>query len=366
MKRMLFATSALVGATLLGGSFAQAAMMAPALKLSGELVFILRSADKKVPGNLSAIDATLSDSKIAFAADGETDSGWTYGGSGAINPGRATVTGDGASIYVGGAFGKVEMGRIGSSAASASKGAGVLPSGAYDSGKWTDGIVDGGVSAGLSIAGDISGNGIKYTSPSLSGLSFGISYTPVTGDSYNTAYVADAEGYTNLIGASATYDGNFGDFGAKATVSFGSATPAIASSNVTNLALVQDESMEDLSSIHAGVNVSFSGIGVGVGYGNNGNTGCVKDADGCDGGTWIDAGVAYAIGPARLGLGFLNATKEVDGNDQKRSAFSVEASYKAVDGLTAFGGFLSNKDDKGDDSDTTDSNVIVIGTKVTF
>ena len=193
MKKLLIATSAVVGLGLVSADFAAAQ-----LETSFSGLVRVRYTDSNATGQEGSLDTNRT--QVAWAVTGTTDSGLTYGGqvtwqSGA---GKGTFNEDKGNIFVGGGFGTVTVGNV--SAASSSLSAGV--SGAASGG------LDGDLTlraSGPTITGNNGGSDrLLYVSPSFNGLTF-------AADVYTDDDNTENDGGQKGMSAGIKYSGEFAD-----------------------------------------------------------------------------------------------------------------------------------------------------------
>ena len=167
MRKVLLATTALVA---IGGVSAASADVS--LSASASWVYDSWSDDTTAT---TSTNNTSTESDADFTISGSTtaDSGMTFGGSIAFDD---TTDGDDSNMFISDDWGRIDMGEANDAAKSASAGNSATDAGISGSTKVT--TLDGSVSAGLgtdTIVGGENANGLKYTSPTVNGLTLAVS-----------------------------------------------------------------------------------------------------------------------------------------------------------------------------------------------
>lgn len=186
-------------------------------------------------------------------------------------------------------------------------------------------------------------DGIKYQSPSFSGLGFIASFIPdasaqIGTDKFINTTTAATGAVKNRIEAAITYSGTFGGTGIGADVGFGGGSPEATTG------------YQNMSVIDAGLKVSFAGVEVGGQFDTGKYAGGFNALPkGYGDTTAYDAGVLYSFGAAQVGAQYYGykiatgmATKE------KFSGAALGATYHLNPGVTFFfDGLSGSKTDTG-------------------
>jgi len=352
MKKGLLATSALVGASLLGApAMAAAPNVADNLKLTitGNLrtTIMIHSQDQAVTG----MNADLSDgfqfrgaeeSEIAFQASATAANGLGYGFQIEVQTQTDdTANADEAWMYIDSpTFGRIELGdqddaadRMMIDGADAQAGRGgnnfsVTTGGAIrGTGLAT---ID---SASITRAGDASK--IIYFTPRFSGFQLGLSYTPDTGQDGGENAGTDG---ANTASTLADFADVFA-FGVNYVNTFSGAKVTLAATYQFG----ENESIlnEDLSIWGIGGQVVYSGFTFAAGYANSGDTMRTKvaTAAGADGGSWWNVGLMYTTGPWDFSAGYFSGTADNGtlAKDSTATQFAVSTTYRMAPGWTLAG-----------------------------
>lgn len=384
MKRILLGTSALAAVAFLVP--AAGAGEAPKLSVSGGLDYhiatISRSQDNGADlladtwGRGVQISSQQYMSEIAFSAkDGLADNGLEYGAEVQWRPTQGSTGGiDEAWITLGGLWGNIKLGDEDGAFDDDVAGYYITPIGGQDAGHWgaSFGPSDGpsqngffktntwaGFTGVIGETGDASK--IKYTTPTLSGLSANVAFTPDSGKSFDGANTNNAGNFQNVTEIGVDYNADLDGVavGAHGAYVIGKHDSALGTS------------FEDAKGWQAGAKVGFSGFTVAASYGDRGKGGCPTSSTFCDQGSYYEGGVAYAINDLTVGATVFNGTatpSEVDKKDTFTS-YSVEANYKLAEGLSAYSGVMvANYEthDSAGAAQSADATSFIVGTRVSF
>lgn len=365
MKQILMGTSALAFAALTAGS--AMAAEAPELKISGSMEYFFRTSDNddvNVQGSGSEIALYDSTSEIVFDVNAIADNGLEYGAQVQWRYGANSI--DEAWLEFGGNWGKVYFGdQDGAVDGRQIAGASVLAKGLHDEGRWMDAVDLTGNDNDyddidtIGLVGESSdASKIYYETPSFSGFSAAVSYTPDSNSSFGTGNNDDA-GFDNVWETSLAYDANFNGVGFSAMVGALGGDP--------NEGTTGGVEREDDVAWLAGAMVNYAGFEVAAGYGDRGEHGCVSGTN-CDMGMFYDFGVAYNFDALKVGAAYFHSEANENGlgSDDELDTFGVEANYQIAEGLSTFGGVLWANSEDGDSNDDRDSTVFVVGTALSF
>lgn len=383
MRKILFATSALVGATaiassaLAGGTHAveQAKPNAGALTVmvGGQIDFQGGLVDQDVTNPGERDGRFSNDTEIHVQVSGSTDS-FDYGAVIELNADISDdANNDGgnadkAFIFVeNDGFGRVELG--GNSGASET-----LEVDASNIARATGGI-DGDwhryVNTGNTIIrpnlntsadwADADAEKITYYTPRFSGVQLGASYIVDTNNGSTTAVsnLNNDGGYEGVFAGGINYEGNINE-------NVGLEAALVGEYGQSEQLAGVDR--EDLRSWSAGLGVNFAGFSLAGNYADLGDSGAFVGTDADQ--TYWSLGAAYENGPFGLSATYLDSSADygVAGSaDLKNLSFGadyqlapgfvpyVEATFFDIDDTTVVGGVGSNK-----------GNVILVGSELTF
>jgi outer membrane protein OmpU len=287
--------------------------------------------------------------RVTITPTAKADNGLEYGARlrfGTDAPTRNTAE-DRAFLFANGSFGAVSLGQL--NGLSDEYGI-IAPS------DWGTGGVDGSFPAYLGNSGAnapvtignirtlISGNSSTravYLTPKFAGFQFGATYQP-NSDSVNTDINRQKTttpnglftgAYRDVYEVGGNYAGTFGDVTVGADVYYlGGKAKGSSTSTAT---------YEDLSSVNAGLSVSYAGLKVAGSYAWSGDSGYVKRSSVATATSrekqdvWT-VGAQYTFGPTTIGAGYLNAkdagSLTVAGKS-KFELYTIGAKYVIAPGL---------------------------------
>jgi outer membrane protein OmpU len=385
MKKILFATSALVGAAafassaLAGGTHAAEPAKANAgaltVMVGGQIDFQASAADQDLVTANENDNRFANDTEIHVQASGSTEN-FDYGAVVELN---ADISDDADSdggnadkafIFVeNDGFGRVELG--GNSGASQT-----LEVDASNIARATGGIdgdFDRYVNTGagtsynlypnLPVANDdVDGTDaqkITYYTPRFSGVQFGASYTPDTNAGSTTAVSSfdNDAGYSDVFAVGLNYEGQINEnagIEAAITGEFGDAE------------LDTTTAREDLSAYQAGIAANFSGFSVAGSYGDLGESGVVSTATGVDQTFWT-LGTAYENGPFGVSATYLDSTNEISGVSYDATNLVLGADYQLAPGFVPYvEASFFDLDRSATTNNDNSGNVILVGSELTF
>ena len=373
MKKVLYGTTALVAAGVMGAGSADAKI---SLGIGGymntffSVASINESDDVSQDYNPTGL---FSDGEVHFKGEYKHDNGITFGANvqlemfGDFNSGGDTI--DEKYAYVDGDFGRIVAGSENSAAyimhyAAPNVG---LP---VNSG-WVTVFIP---NTGLGMSGvnrsplgstyldyGNDDNTLTYYTPRFYGFQVGLSYTPsVTGngDGKNFPVEADVETeYSNGFAVGVNYVEDFNGFG-------------VAISGGYRFAQVDDTrhdppagtAADDYQSVSAGINLSYAGFTIGGSYANEmegkqncgSNSSCpVGIVNSTEGYAW-DVGVSYEMGPWAFGVTYFHGQDEGQiavKSDDELDAVQGGVSYALGPGISARAGVMWGQwsPEQGDD-----------------
>jgi outer membrane protein OmpU len=349
MKNVLMASSAIVGAAVLVASPAAA----QELKLSAFSQFMASGGDA---------DADTSDRGFGFATNTEihvngtimADNGITFGFRVEIEADAgASNNVDENSIFASGSFGKLEFGNndgvedsfmVNGSNSGVDYGGVGNPTSNFLSSAYIDGT-----RTSVDLRGGVESSDatkITYTTPSFSGFSAGVSYTPSTAhDGRGNAFDDADGGFHDQIGLGLGYEGEFNGVGVELGL-------------VGAYASADEEPEDDAYGVGGGVAISFAGFTIATGA-------VYDDFDGNGGEGWAwDAGIGYAAGPWNFSVNSIYS--ELDDSDIDLLGGSANVGYNLAPGVSVFlTGFVGTQDgpNGGEDNDIV---AVTSGLKVSF
>jgi predicted porin len=347
MKKGLLASSALVGASLLGApAMAAAPTVADNLQLTivgtmRSTLFVYNQDQDTAPG-YPLVDEGKGytfrgndESEIRFLARGKADNGLAYGFDVEVQ----TQTNDSTNadevwFFIDSpSFGRIEIGdqddapdRMMIDGADAQAGRG-----GNNVGTDTGGVIgrtelatiD---SATITRSGDSSK--VIYFTPRFSGFQFGASFTPDTGMDGGEDANRSGSNFTDVWGFGVNYQNTFS--GARVTVA---ATYQTGGN--------EDDTLEGVDIWGVGGQVVYAGFTFAAGYANSGDTLRSKadTAAGADGGNWWNVGLMYTTGKWDFSVGyFAGAASNPSGTpDSESMVAAISATYRVAPGWVLAG-----------------------------
>ncbi len=386
MKKLLLATSALVGLAVL----AEPAAAQVTVTLGGSLRFGAvwydddESAAETAAGGLREFEF-YTNTEIVVRADGKADNGLTYGAyiemeadqRGDVDNGDSS---DEVNLYVAGGWGRIELGDQ-DGVSDVFGGSITAPSG-YGTGGWDGDWGQAGVRNSLSGGNTVrefatnssvefttpknpdSGDSTKitYYTPNFAGFQAGVSYVPQNGsEGQNVNRFERTGGFQDFIEAGVRYSGAF----AGATVNVG-ATGTWAEGTAP---LAGGAAIEDLFAYQVGAQVGYAGFLVGGSYMNAADSGLAPGAFDDDNEVWA-AGVQYTTGPIVVGVSYLSGEHEgstaVAANDEYE-AWYIGATYTIAPGFTTgLDVVLFESDEEQGTAFDNEGTIVLLSTRVAF
>ncbi len=336
MRKLLFGTTALVGASMLAAGAAQAADPIKIVTFGWVNSYIGIAETDEADGEDFNAGATHLDGQVNFKGSTTLDNGIEVGVRLEIempNPGALDET----FVWLKGDFGELRAGNhnsAGYSMISGVPGVGVP----INSGWISDFIpfVDGylgdfrsvGVSTKIDFAND--DNGIIYYTPRFSGFQFGVSYHPNADRANQKAGVTDTTGtdYFNGVGVGMTFVESFNGFDVNLGASYARAEAGDATAALGG---------DDQEQVMVSLNLGTAGFTIGAAYANQ-LEGRFNDAgtESNEGENWA-VGAGYSTGPWTVTLAYMHGEVEGDTanvNEDEIDAVAGAISYALGPGIT--------------------------------
>lgn len=306
MKKALFATTAIVAASVAGAASAEGLT----LKTTGWINAGVAFADNQIdfgPGAASAEDFhIIRDGEIHFTGSGTLDNGITLKARVEL---EAFTTGDQIDenyVQIGGSFGTIQIGGNDTAKVEIGGGAGNVCISPYGYSCYYDGASTLDSKAYLGLSGYNDSLSIAYYTPNFMGFQAGVSFTPDTSADGSTDGRANgADNGDDLFSIGAKYRGDFGD----------------ASVGISGGWADADDGLSDVW--HIGADVGFSGFSVGVIF---------QDLGAAE--EWA-VGASYSTGPWSIGGGYARNNNGGPGSTEQ-AQFGV--AYALGPGVSAYAG----------------------------
>jgi len=334
MKKILLGTTAIAAAAL----YAQAAQAQITVSLGGYTEFFGAYYDDDV-ANRTEREFQL-ETEIVVRADGKADNGLLYGAKvelqNSSGPGTsAGVVTDEASVYLGGTWGRIELGDFDGAADTLAIyapliGIEQLDGDAYDFLTATPGAgsPNAGVTFGARPFFDIikapdSGDATKvmYLTPRFAGIQAGVSYATQSQDEGQSVVAFESNTrYKDFFEFGANYTGNFAGF----SVALGATGSTASGEEAAGVG-----ELEDFFAWQVGGQVGYAGFKLGGGYVEGDDFGATAGTDSGDASAW-HVGGSYTAGPFAVGISYADA-------EGAKPGFATYASeYKTYGGGVAY------------------------------
>ncbi|EWY40669.1 hypothetical protein N825_35165 [Skermanella stibiiresistens SB22] len=393
MRNILLATTAL--AAVVG--FTSAANAQMKVTLGGYTEFFAAIYDN----NVSAVGTQQSgterefqlETEILIKADGKADNGLLYGAkvelqNGIPTAGTTGIGTDEASVYIGGSWGRLELGDFDGAADTLSIYAPLVGIESID-GDGIDFLAVNGVSfagktgtfevgrtpwgAAIKAPDSSDATKIMYLTPRVAGFQGGFSYTPENGDeAQNVIANKNTRDYTDFLEFGINYTGEFSGV----SVALGATgTSANGKGTTTSVAL------KDFTAYQLGGQVGYAGFKFGGSYIDADNYYVQTKTDSGDQHAW-NVGASYTAGPATVGViyseseGYKRAMGSTPTSTyaDKYELYGLSGSYTLAPGLLIMSDLLYLEEDlKTNAASTaaankvsTDGYVWVISTRLNF
>jgi outer membrane protein OmpU len=310
------------------------------------------------------------ETEIVVKADGKADNGLLYGAkvelqNGTPNVARTGVGTDEASVYVGGTWGRFELGDFDGAADTLKIYAPVIGVEQID-GDYSD-FAGAPPNFGIHIPNSGDATKIMYLTPRIAGFQAGASYTPESdNESQAVVPLKNTSQYRDFAEFGANYTGEFGPVGVQlgATLTTAEGQPSTVAGSV-----------KDFTAWNVGALFTFGGFALGGGYVDAGDfkvptVGAIDN----DQSVW-HAGFSYTAGPVAVAASYMEAEGYSDANggySTDYKAYGVGATYTVAPGLLLETDLMYFQDDflTGTRGATTkgsnDGYVFVVGTRLDF
>jgi hypothetical protein len=334
MRKSLLATTAIVGASMVGAAAAEASDP-PVLKFDGFMRFELKWVDQDVTvGRDRTVHFESDDAGFNMNADATADNGLKYGVKIEIDTDNfekgALI--DETRIRFSGDWGIVDLGDDdGAGDAMAYGGENVFTAGGgYDGGASSafDFIGAKKASPDLGLGGGDTGDASKitYYSPRFSGFRFGASYTPDSGNNLASKISTGDNDLVHVFELGADFVEKIGDVDFRVHLT-GGVGEYDGDSN--------DDSMEDAGGYMAGVGLGWSGWSLALGYGDAGS-GLQAKGGIQDNGEWFSSGLGYSMDQYTFALGYFHGERTGDRGEEDTDFITVQAQYNMAPGLDVY------------------------------
>jgi outer membrane protein OmpU len=309
------------------------------------------------------------ETEIVVKADGKADNGLLYGAKIELQnstPRVGTGVGtDEASVYVGGTWGRFELGDFDGAADTLKIYAPVIGVEQID-GDYTD-FAGAPPNFGIHIPNSGDATKIMYLTPRIVGLQAGASYTPESdNEAQAVVTLKNASQYKDFAEFGVNYTREFGGFGLQlgATLTTADGQPRTVAGSV-----------KDFTAWNLGALVTYGGFAFGGGYVDAGDfkvptVGAIDD----DQSVW-HAGFSYTVGPVAVAASYMDAEGYSDANggySTDYKAYGVGATYTVAPGLLLETDLMYFEDDflTGTRGATTKGSnegyVFIVGTRLDF
>jgi len=384
MKKILLATTGLVGAALVAGA---ASAETPKVTLGGYADFQAGYTDDDF--NTDRRDVGFrNDNEITVHVDGKTDGGLGYG---AVVDLEADITADADAqgvnaartfTYLEGSWGRFELGGNKDAAANLRVDASTLAvaTGGIN-GSWTYFVNPAvgntatsatnvpfittskllGEHGSTFVAGDEStynATKVNYYTPRWYGFQGGVSYTPDSedrgqGNSAANGFRSDTTGFGNIWDLSVNYENQFSN-GIK-----------LAASGAYELGDSEVAATEDIGAWNIGALLGYQGFSIAGSYGDWDDSGQAAGS-GLDDNTYWTAGLAYEGGPFGVSATYLDSNVETGAGDDEFNNLVLGADYKLAPGLTPYAEVSFYEYDAAGTVNDNDGTTVILGTQLAF
>jgi outer membrane protein OmpU len=340
MKKALLAGTAITAAAL----YAQSAQAQIVVSLGGYTEFFAAYYDDDVPGRTDH-EFEL-ETEIVVRADGKADNGLLYGAKVELQnstPNSGTGVGtDEASVYLGGTWGRIELGDFDGAADTLAIYAPVVGMEQIDGDAYDflsvqvppeTGTLFGALPMGSMVQAPDSGDATKimYITPRFAGFQAGGSYAPQSdSEAQDVVGFKTVGGYKDFWEAGLNYTGEIYGFSLAAGVTGSGATGQDTT--------VAGRSLEDFVAWQAGAQLGYGGFKLGGGYIDAGDYNAVSGVPATSGDSSVwHVGISYTAGPVAVGLTYADAEGFKGGpNVAAGIPATYASSYKTYGGGAAY------------------------------
>ena len=331
MRKLLFGTTALVGASMLAAGAAQAAEPIKIVTFGWVNEYIGIAETDEASGEDFNAGAAHLDGQVNFKGSVDLDNGLNVGVRLEIempDPGSLDET----FVWVKGDFGELRAGNhnsAGYSMISGVPGVGMPINSGWISDfiPFVKGYLDDFRSVGVSTKIDFANddNGIIYYTPRFSGFQFGVSYHPNANRANQKAGVTDTtkDDYFNGVGVGLTFVESFDGF----DINFGASYARAEAGDATKA-----EGGDDQEQVNVSLNLGTGGFTIGAAYANQLEGRFTLAANGDpevsnEGENWA-LGAGYSTGPWTVTLAYMHS--EVEGDTANAAEDEIDAVSGAV------------------------------------
>jgi outer membrane protein OmpU len=371
MKRILLTGTALASSML----FATVAQAQITVSLGGYTEFFAGFYDNDQSGSTKR-EFEL-ETEIVVRADGKADNGLLYGAkielqNSTPNVNTTGVGTDEASVYLGGTWGRLELGDFDGAADTLKIYAPVVGIEQLD-GDYTD-FASVAPAFGIHIPNSGDATKVMYLTPRFAGFQAGVSYTPESGsEAQNVVAFKNTAGYKDWIEGGVNYTGEFSGFSVALGATVSSATGKNGTVTPTGGVLTPAAPLEDFTAWNVGAQVGFGGFLFGGGYVDADDFNRPTGVSGGDQSVW-HAGLSYTAGPVAVGASYMNAEGfKGDGTyDSAYKGYAVGAAYTLAPGFTVQSDFVYFEEDnrpngpKTGPKNSSDGYVFILDTRLDF
>jgi outer membrane protein OmpU len=332
MRKSLLATTAIVGASMLGAAAAEASDP-PVLRFDGFMRFEAKVINQDVElGRSHGLHFESDDAGFNMNADATADNGLKYAVKIEIDTDAAAAGIDETRIRFSGDWGILDLGDDDSAGDSmAYGGENVFTAGSgYDGGAGSAFNFIGArkASPNLGPGGGDTGDASKitYYTPRFSGFQFGASYTPDSGNNLSSTISTGDEDFVHVFEFGANFVEKIGDVDFRVHLTGGVGEYDAASN---------DGSVEDAGGYMVGLGLGWNGWKLALGYGDAGDGGL--QAGGIqDNGKWFSSGLGYSMDQYTFALGYFHGEATGALGEEDTDFVTVQAQYNMAPGLDVY------------------------------
>ncbi|WP_158047865.1 porin [Skermanella pratensis] len=334
MRNILLATTALAAVA----GFASAANAQIKVTLGGYTEFFAATFDEDAVNNSSERDFQI-ETEILIRADGKADNGLLYGAkielqntgiSGTNPPNSNGITTDEASVYLGGSWGRIELGDFDGASDTLVIVAPIYGVGQID-GDYSD-FITGQPNGGYYAFDSSDATKVMYLTPRVAGFQGGVSYTPQNGNEGQSVVTAkQITNYKDLVEFGVNYTGDFSGVGV-ALAFTGSTAAGNSNAGV--------QGAQDYTALYAGGQVKYAGFAFGGGYADNdkanmttGNALTRANIDSFGDQSVWHVGLGYTTGPIAISGTYMENDGVRGTNWSEYKAYGVGGVYTVAPGM---------------------------------
>lgn len=216
---------------------------------------------------------------------------------------------------------------------------------------------------------------ITYYTPRFSGLQFGLSYTPDSGNygsANNISSDAGTNDFSNVFAGGLNFQSDIADGVGVMASAVGEFGDAQGGSGTVSAA----DDRNDLSAYSLGLGFEFEGFSVAGNYADLGDSGLLESATVNDEQTYWTLGAAYENGPYGVSVTYLDSTTgtgtaaggAVNTGENNFTNLVVGADYQMAPGLTPYIEYANFDLESGSTNAARDNsgNVVLVGAELSF